>query len=113
MQEINLSHGVYGMPLTRRQFDLGVDEIGENLMRKVYELLAANRELAYSYDELRHAILGQPTPVKKLGQFRRAVDALVGIGAVDLRRVARKNYFAFLQEFDTGTWKSMKLALRP
>ena len=101
------------MPLTRRQFDLGVDEEGENLMRQVYELLATNRELAYSYSELRQDILGHPTPVTKLGKFKRAVDALVGIGAVDLRRVARKNYFAFLQEFDTGTWKSVKLSLRP
>ena len=99
------------MPLTKRQFELGVDEDGENLMRQAYELLAANPDLAYSHKELQKAVLGIPIPVIRLGKFRRAVEALVGIGAVDVRKVARANYYAHLREFDTGTWKSVILPL--
>ena len=97
------------MPLTKRQFELGVDEDGENLMRQVYELLAANPDLAYSHKELQKAVLGTPTPVTRLGKFKQAVEALIGIGAVDVRKVARTNYYAYLREFDIGTWKSVRL----
>ena len=99
------------MPLTKRQFELGLDHEGESLMRQVYELLVAHPELAYSQKEIQQEVLAQPTQVSILGKFRRAVDALVGIGAVDLRKVGRTNYYAILQEFDTGTWKSLKLPL--
>jgi len=97
------------MPLTKRQFELGVDEDGENLMRQVYELLARDPDFAYSHKELKEAVLGTPTPVTRLGKFKRAVAALVGIGAVDVRKVVRTNYYAYLREFDTGTWKSVRL----
>ena len=63
------------MPLTKRQFELGVDEEGENLMRQVYDLLAIHPELAYSLQELEEAFLDQATPPgPKLGRFRRAVE---------------------------------------
>ena len=97
------------MPLSKRQFELGVDEEGENLMIQVYELLVANPDLAYSHEELQQSVLGTPIPVTRLGKLNRAVEALVGIGAIDERVVSGTNYYAFLQEFDTGTWKSVKL----
>ena len=40
------------MPLTKRQFELGVDKEGEGIMRRVYELLSESKELAYSQDEI-------------------------------------------------------------
>lgn len=101
------------MPLTKRQFELGVDEEGENIMRQVYELLASHSELAYSLKEIQDAMLGQD-PFNIWETFlvsekvQRAVKVLVGIGAVDQRTVGDKDYFAFLQEFDTGTWMSAK-----
>ena len=102
------------MPLTKRQFDLGVDEEGESLMRRVYDLLAAHPELAYSLEEFEEAFLGQVNlPGPKLGKFRRAVEVLVEIGAVDQREVAGVGYYAILQEFDTNTWKSVKLQFPP
>jgi hypothetical protein len=95
------------MPLTKRQFELGVDEEGETMMRQVYELLAAHSELAYSLQEIQGAILGQNS-FDTSGKVQRAVKALVGIGAVDQREVGERDYFAFLQVFDTGTWMSAK-----
>ncbi len=96
------------MPLTKRQFELGVDEEGEALMREIYGLLASNSDLAYSFKELQSAVLGKPTPVSRIGRFKRAADALVAIGAAESRKVAKTDYYAFLQEFDTGTWYSAK-----
>jgi hypothetical protein len=99
------------MPLTKRQFDLGVDEEGENIMRQVYELLAAHSDLAYSIQELHDAIRGPLlVDTRWTGRVMRAVEVLVGIGAVEEREVAGNVYFAFLQEFDTGTWMSAKHA---
>ena len=102
------------MPLTKRQFELGLDEEGESLMRQVYDLLASHQELAYSLQELEDAFLGQAIPPgPKVGRFRRAVEVLVEIGAVDQREVAGVDYHAFLQDFDTNTWKSVKLPFPP
>ena len=46
------------MPITKRQFELGIDDQGEDFMRQMYEILAADRGSAYSRDELRTAVLG-------------------------------------------------------
>ena len=102
------------MPLTKRQFELGVGEEGESLMRQVYELLAGHPELAYSLQELEETFLGQANPPgPKVGSFRRAVEVLVEIGAVDQREIAGIDYYALLREFDTNTWKSVKLLIPP
>ena len=106
------------MPLTKRQFELGVDEEGENIMRQVYELLAAHSGLAYSLQEIHVAILGQPSAnyglrMQTTAKVRTVVKVLVGIGAVDQREVADTEYYAFLQKFDTGTWMSAKHSFPP
>ena len=100
------------MPLTKRQFELGIDTEGENLIRQVYDLLAAHAELAYSLKELESAVLGHPTPVTKLGKFRQSVEVLVGIGAVEQRDVGDTDYYAILHEFDTGTWLSKRVPFK-
>ena len=105
--------GVIDMPLTRRQFELGIDEESESWMRLVYELLENHRHLAYSAEELREAILGQATDAFKAEKFGRAVDVLAQISAVDKRWLDDIEYYAYLQEFDTGTWKSAKLSPPP
>jgi hypothetical protein len=105
------------MPLTKRQFELGVDEEGETIMRQVYELLAAHSELAYSLQEIQGAILPKDSfpnfGPQQAGKVQRAVRVLVGIGAVDVREVGDRDYFAFLQKFDTGTWMSAKHSFPP
>ena len=98
------------MPLTKRQFEMGVDEEGERWMRQVYDLLAEHRELAYSAEELRRTVMGDLHVVTQTGKFKRALEVLVGIGAVDQREVDGTEYYAFWREFDTNTWKSLRLA---
>ena len=107
------------MPLSRRQFDLGVNDEGERLMREAYEMLADRRDLAYSREEIREALLGRDlrsVAVDTISKhslnddehLRRALAVLVGIGALEQREVRGTPYYAFLQEFDTGTWLSAK-----
>jgi len=101
------------MPLTRRQFELGIDEESEKWMRQVYELLENHRHLAYSSEELRQTVLGDHQDVVKEEKFGRVLDVLAEISAVDKRWLDDTDYYAHLQEFDTGTWKSAKLHVPP
>jgi hypothetical protein len=99
------------MPLTKRQFELGIDEEGEELMRLVYRLLDDNRDLAYSTEEIQATVVGAGvTAAANSAKFFRALEVLAEIGAVDKGDVDRTDYYAFLQDFDTGTWYSAKHA---
>jgi hypothetical protein len=100
------------MPLTKRQFELGIDEEGEDWMRQVYRLLAEHRDLAYSSEELLETIFGNSiSAAANSSKFNLSLEILAEIGAVDKREVDRTDYYAFLQEFDTGTWYSAKHTL--
>ena len=99
------------MPLTKLQFDLGIDDEGEKIMRQAYDLLEGHPDLAYSGKELQELALGQSAPAKKSSKFKTALKVLVKIGAVEGRKLGRTEFYAFLQEFDTITWKSTKSKL--
>ena len=96
------------MPLSIRQFDLGINEEIESWMRQVYELLLGHRELAYSATELRQAILADSAAVSNSDSFGRALEVLAELRAIEKRWVNDEDYYAFLQEFDTGAWMSAK-----
>ena len=93
------------MPLTKRQFELEIDEEIENWMRGVYDLLVNHRDLAYSDRELRDAVLGEHLRYETERKFLRALEVLVEIEAIEARRVHSNDYFAFLYERDIHTWK--------
>ena len=90
------------MPLTKRQFELGVDEEVENYMREIYTLLDHHKELAYSYPELLQNDAGRPPDETK---FERALEVLIEIGAVDKRDVTDTDYYAFARTVNTNSWK--------
>ena len=93
------------MPLSLRQFDLGINEEIESWMRQVYGLLLSHRDLAYSSRELRHAILGDSAGVDSSGGFVRALEVLAEIRAIEKRWINDEDYYAFYQEFDTESWE--------
>ena len=94
------------MPLSKRQFELGIDEEGEEWMRQAYRLLAEHRDLAYSTNELHEAILGTPVyPDAKSLKFASVLDVLAEIGAVDKGEVDRTDYYIIGYEFNTDTWE--------
>ena len=87
------------MPLTRRQFQLGVDKKTESLMRQIYELLSRQQNLAYSQAELIEMMEGDT------GDIYRALETLARVGAVEVRQVSSESYYAFYQEVDQATWQ--------
>ena len=93
------------MPLTMRQFELGIDDGAESWMRSVYNLLAERQELAYSSQELEEFSLEASSPVLKRDKFRESLDVLVRMGAVEKRWVDETDYYAFSQRFETKSWQ--------
>ena len=80
------------MPITRRQFDLGVDSALEGTMRKIHRYLHAHRDEAFCSSELAELLrLTEP-------DVREAVETLEDIGALDTRRVESTFYHAYLAE---------------
>ena len=93
------------MPLTRRQFELGIDDEIENWMRQIYDLMANHRDLAYSSHEISQVVLGESPQLLKLETLPLALNVLTEIGALDERKVAGMYYYKFRQAFDTNTWR--------
>ncbi len=91
------------MPLTKRQFELGVYDETEGLMCLLYDLLSQNRHLAYSEGELLEMHNGKSEG--RTGQIRRALDALTNAGAVQSREIDGTLYYAFYREVDQATWE--------
>ncbi|MCH8745765.1 MAG: hypothetical protein IIB31_08975 [Chloroflexi bacterium] len=93
------------MPITKRQFQLGIGEDIQRQMREIYTLLGNERESAYSSEELQGTFLGDTHASDARVNLDRALDVLVEIGAVDKRLVAEIPYYAFHQKFDTDSWE--------
>ena len=86
------------MPLSKRHFELGIDDQVENYMHRVYNLLSGGKDLAYSFEELRQDVLGEgPGPGyvadrAERDKFDRALDVLVEISAVERRELGDTGY---------------------
>ena len=84
------------MPITRRQFDLGISDAVEECMRRVHKFLAGHRTKAYSRDEIFAAIAGE-APLKV---FNDALTKLAEVRAIDVRYVKGQPYYAYLEDLD-------------
>ena len=93
------------MPLSVRQFELGIDQEIDGWMRQVYELLINHQDLAYSSEELSLEVLGGSAEAAEYEKFELALDVLAQIRAVEKRWVKDTDYYAFLQKLDTNTWE--------
>ena len=92
------------MPLNKRQFQLGVGEETETLMRTIYGMLAKDREHAYNADEVLKG-LDKRFMHEWRHRFDHALEALVEVGALELRDVDGTSYYAFHIEIDQNTWQ--------
>ncbi|OHB89449.1 MAG: hypothetical protein A3D89_04605 [Planctomycetes bacterium RIFCSPHIGHO2_02_FULL_52_58] len=90
------------MPITRRQFELGIDNRVNELMIKVYELLESNRDQAYSLAEILENL--RLTPAIYADLLGIAIKTLRRIGAIEVSEVADVNYYAFRQAVHKDTW---------
>ncbi|MDE2969951.1 MAG: hypothetical protein OXT51_07605 [Chloroflexota bacterium] len=94
------------MPISRLQFELGIDAGIEALMVSVYDLLDANRDTAYSEEELYDLFTANaPGSYIDTSYMDIALQKVVELGAVEQRAVANSKYYAFRQEIDTATWE--------
>ena len=94
------------MPISRLQFELGIDDGIEALMVSVYDLLDANRDTAYSEAELYDLFTANaPGSYIDTSHLDIALQKVVELGAVEERPVANAKYYAFRQEIDTATWE--------
>ena len=100
------------MPVTKRQYELGITAECEQAMRLAYQFLADRPEYAFSMAEIKEGLIQNSTPDDITGQLERAMAVLIGLLAVGQRKLGHgpdaTDYYAILQEFDTGTWISLK-----
>lgn len=102
------------MPITKRQFDMGIDDNVEALMGSISDFLQANKENAYSSLEIKQVILetrqsfnttqkrGSVDPT--VSSRNRALEKLVEIGCIEARIIAGTTYYSFKLAVDKKTW---------
>lgn len=95
------------MPITRKQFELGIDQLVERWMLKIHELLSQKRDEAFSADELKAAssylpiaegMTGELALIKRRHPAEAALEKLVELGAIEARVVESKTYYAYLAD---------------
>ena len=93
------------MPISRLQFEMGIDEGIEALMVSVYDLLEVNHDAAYSEEELyRLFTANAPGSYIDNSHLDIALQKVVELACVEARSVANATYYAFLCEIDKETW---------
>jgi len=101
------------MPITRKQFDLGIDSEIERWMREVHEYLGQNRDMAYSASDLDAAletafpradfegeidVLEDIFPAQPRRRLQIALEKLVALGAIEARVVDSQAYYAYCED---------------
>jgi hypothetical protein len=96
------------MPITKLQFEMGIDGGIESLMVALYDFLSEHQETAYAEEELYQQFgVADPGTYIDTSHLDIALQKIVETGAVEVRAVANSTYYAFLQEIDKATWKPL------
>lgn len=98
------------MPITRRQFEFGIDSVIENEMRRIYSFLEAHKDEAFTQDELEEA-LGVPSLLSlkdkqdfaALENFRIGLEKLVEVGAALVSKVRETQYYSISPALSLGS----------
>ncbi len=94
------------MPISRLQFEMGIDDHIEGLMVAVYDLLESDPDAAYAEAELYERFAANtPGSYIDTSYLDVALQKVVEIGAVEARSVANATYYAFSQAVDKATWQ--------
>ena len=94
------------MPITRKQFEQGIDEVIEQWIVRVHALLSDHRDEAYNEDELKAAFASVlPSAVGTLRDItqrresqhplKAALATLLERDAIDVRIIADTPYYAY------------------
>ena len=90
------------MTITRRQFDLGINDNIHGWMREAYRLLAEHRDQAFSEAEIQGRAQANPLSWEDL---KVALETLVKLNAIQSRMVKNTPYFAYWHDMDTDNWE--------
>ncbi len=94
------------MPITAKQFELGIDSVIEDWMRRIHEFLVAHRQEAFTVAELAEQLNGLDKQFERFKSkgieteprfqagFLVALDKLAETGAADSRIVRGERYYA-------------------
>ena len=94
------------MPITKLQFEMGIDGGIESLMVALYDFLIEHTETAYAEEELYQQFgVSDPGTYIDTSHLDIALQKVVETGAVEARSVANSTCYAFHQEIDKATWK--------
>ena len=97
------------MPITKLQFEMGIDGGIETLMVALYDFLEEHLDTAYSEEELYQQFgVTKPGSYIDTSHLDIALQKIVETGAVEARSVANSIYYAFLQPIDKATWKPVE-----
>ena len=84
------------MPITRRQFDMGINDAIEGWMKKAIEFLAEHREEAFNNDELWEILYGIKTYKSRDREaFDLALMRLVDQEKLEIRIIQNTNYYCY------------------
>jgi len=107
------------MPITRRQFELGVDPHTEEWMRKIYQFLSERQKEAFTREELEEALSVPKRPhviglsisedLPKINEIRSsfadALSTLEEVRGAEKRSIGGELYYSFGIRLDTSSWE--------
>lgn len=103
------------MPITRRQFELGIDDTLVSWMTRIHAFLSENRQQAYAEGEIINALADDieafhrehrvamglpPNDNIRFGSppIGEALEKLFELGVVSAREIASGRYYAYLSD---------------
>ncbi len=82
------------MPITRKQFEIGIDPKIEEWMEKIRAFLSEHKDEAFNANELLEALHGRNEPK----DFLAAVEKLVELGAAEKKIIRGTDYYSYREQ---------------
>ncbi len=93
------------MPITKREFKLGIDSEIRQFMERIYDFLESHPELAFAETELHKEFGIKGAFIPGSTKFEKAIEVLVELEAAQQREISGKIYYAFFKKYDKNTWE--------
>ena len=97
------------MPISRRNFELGILPEVEEWMTRVYHFLSAHRGDAFAYGELWNRVEGPGNPPDAIAPhpFQIALSELLERAVITAGEVSSERYYTFRRDMDTNSWRPL------
>ena len=83
------------MPISRKQFERGIDPQVEELMGKINHFLSGHRDEAFDSSELLEAAMGSSREKDKLDAFNEALMKLIEMEMVEKKAIGGIDYYSY------------------